>query len=317
LKVKNDALQYLDKNKAILMVLLDMSAAFDTVDHGILLQRLENVFGLQGPVISWFRTYLTNRTTRVSIGGDFSVDHVLTYSLPQGSIIGPQGFILYIHPIGSIIRRNDLSFHSYADDIQLYSEFDPKIPGDCDRVLNKLQSCVSEIGHWMVQNRLQLNQDKTEFFVIASSRAHSYLPNIKLDLGDVTIQSTKTVKNLGVTFDQVLNMSCQVSNICKTVTFHIRNLWRIRRFITKNACHHAVRVLILSRIDYANSLLYGAREVDLKRLQRLQNKAARLVFACGRDQPSDGLIQSLHWLPVKQRIMYKIILYTFKCLNDH
>ena len=108
-------------------------------------------------------------------------------------------------------------------------------------------------------------------------------------------------------------MSDHISNICKTVNFHIRNLWCICRFITQDACHHAVRALILSRVDYANSLLYGACQVDIQRLQRLQNKAARLVFACGRDQPSDGL---LHWLPVKQRITFKILLYTFKCLNN-
>ena len=75
-----------------------------------------------------------------------------------------------------------------------------------------------------------------------------------------------------------MNMSIHISNLCKTVNFHIRNLWRIRRFITQDACHHAVRALVLSRIDYANSLLFGAREADIKRLQRLQNKAARLVL---------------------------------------
>ena len=85
-------------------------------------------------------------------------------------------------------------------------------------------------------------------------------------------------------------MSGQISAICKSVNFHIRNLWRIRKFITREACHHAVRALVLSRIDYANSLLYGAKQTDLQRLQRLQNKAARLVFACGRDQSLSHLL---------------------------
>ena len=108
----------------------------------------------------------------------------------------------------------------------------------------------------------------------------------------------------------------KISNLCKSVNFHIRNLWRIRRFITKEACHHAVRSLVLSRIDYANSLLFGAREADLKRLQRLQNKAARLVFACGRDRCSDELINSLHWLQVKDRIYFKLMLYVYKCIMN-
>ena len=112
-------------------------------------------------------------------------------------------------------------------------------------------------------------------------------------------------------------MSKHINSLCKTVNFHLRNLWRIRRFIiTREACHNVVWGLVLSRLDYANSLLLGARKVDLKRLQRLQNKAARLVFSCGRDQPSAGLLQELHWLPVKQRIHYKVLLYIYKCLHS-
>ena len=85
----------------------------------------------------------------------------------------------------------------------------------------------------------------------------------------------------------------------------MRNLWRIRCFITQDACHHAVRALVLYHIDYANSLLFGAREIDLKCLQHLQNKAAQLVFACGRHKCSVELLNSLHWLQVKDHICFE------------
>ena len=110
-------------------------------------------------------------------------------------------------------------------------------------------------------------------------------------------------------------MTSHINSVCKSVHFHIRDLRRIRRFLTQSSCHHAVRSLVLSRIDYANTLLYGVREVDLKHLQRLQNKAAHLVFACGRQQNSSDLLRSLHWLPVRERIKYKILLYVYKCLH--
>ena len=138
----------------------------------------------------------------------------------------------------------------------------------------------------MIHNKLQLNPEKTEFFILASNRILNSLSDITLTLGDISIKPSVTIKNLGVIFDNSLSMADHVRNLCRTINFHIRNLWRIRRFLTQDACHHAVRALVLSRIDYANSLLFGAREVDLKRLQRLQNKAARLVFACGRDKCS-------------------------------
>ena len=142
LKVKNDLLCSLDNNKAVLMVLLDVSAAFDTVDHDILLDRLESKFGIKHMVKSWFSTYLRDRVTKVSIDGDFSDNHIMRYSLPQGSIIGSHGFILYTSPVGNIMRAFDISFHAYADDLQLYAEFDPRSEGDCERVLARLSSCI-------------------------------------------------------------------------------------------------------------------------------------------------------------------------------
>ena len=315
LKVKSDILQSLDQNNAVLLVLLDMSAAFDTVDHQILVDRLERLFGISGTAKAWFTLYLDNRRTRVSVRRAQSVEHVLKFSVPQGSVIGPQCFIMYTHPVGDIIRGHNINFHVYADDTQLYVEFDPKVPGDCERALASLSTCIMEINAWMMRNRLQMNQDKTEFCIIASTRNLNAIPALQLKIGDIAIDPSTTVRNLGVLFDSKLSMTSHINSICKSVNFHIRNLWRIRRFLTQESCLHAVRALILSRIDYANSLLYGAREVDLQRLQRLQNKAARLVFACGRENSSVQLLRSLHWLTMRERIKFKILLYVYKSIH--
>ena len=94
------------------------------------------------------------------ISNVMSQQHVLNYSVPQGSIVGPQGFIMYTNPVGGIIRAHNICFHTYADDTQLFCDFNPKIPGDCERALGVLTSCVSEINTWMCQNMLQLNQEK-------------------------------------------------------------------------------------------------------------------------------------------------------------
>ena len=114
----------------------------------------------------------------------------------------------------------------------------------------------------------------------------------------------------------ILKSTLLVNLQCFILDFHIRNIRRIRRFTTTEAFHNIVRGLVLSRFDYANSLLFGVREADLTRLQRLQNKAARLVLACGRDQSCTDLFRDLRWLPVKQRIIYKLMLYVCKAVND-
>ena len=141
---------------------------------------------------SWFSTYLRDRVTKVSIDGDFSDDHVMKYSLPQGSIIGPHWFILYTSPVGNIMRAFDISFHDYADDLQLYAEFDPR------RVLARLFSCIDVINEWMIQNTLRLNQDKTKFFLIANRNVSAALSDISLKLGQLSIQRSASIKNLGV-----------------------------------------------------------------------------------------------------------------------
>ena len=106
LKVKNDILQYVDHGKVVFVVLLDMSAAFDTVEHSILLNRLKSHFGIKGYFLSWYESYFEKRSVRVTINNAVSDEHTLTYSLPQGSFIGPQGFIMYTIPIGDLLVRS-------------------------------------------------------------------------------------------------------------------------------------------------------------------------------------------------------------------
>ena len=214
--------------------------------------------------------------------------------------------------IGDIIRKHGISFHIYADDIQLYISFDPRIPGAAELALAKLSACIKEIHQWMTINMLKLNESKTEFFVVASSYFLKTLKNVSLKIGDSLITPSSNIKNLGVVFDQTLSMSDHVQHIVRTVNFHLRNIYRIRRYITFDSCHALVRSLILSRLDYANSLLYGISEKDRSKLQRLQNRAARIVFKCNRFHPSEPLRMKLHWLPVDKRIIYKVLLLTFK-----
>lgn len=168
----------------------------------------------------------------------------------------------------------------------------------------------------MRQNKLQLNDEKTEFCIFLSYRSTFDTSNIKLVLDDVTIDPTVTLKNLGVIFDPALNMSSQVSSIVKRVSYHLRNLSRIRRHLDQDTCKRAVQSLLFSRIDNGNALLFGATEYDLTRLQRLQNRAARLIFQAGPYTSSDPLLRRLHWLPIRKRIDFKLLVLMYKCLHE-
>ena len=162
---------------------------------------------------------------------------------------------------------------------------------------------------------LKLNNSKTEFFVAASPHNLNKLQDVSLKIGDITISPSSTIKNLGVIFDHKMSMENHVKSLVKTVNFHLRNIYRIRRFITFESCHHLVRSLVLSRLNYANSLLLGISAKDRKKLKTLQNKATRIIFRCNRLEPSAPLLRELHWLPIKERVIYKVLLLTYKSVN--
>ena len=132
-------------------------------DRKILLQRVEDEFGIADTAQLWLFSYLESRSCKISVAGAFSQDIMLKYGLPQGSDVGPLGFILYTHVIGHILRLHNLNYHLYADDIQIYQTVDPKIHGDVACAIFKLTQCIKDINCWMVNNKLKLNPDKIEF----------------------------------------------------------------------------------------------------------------------------------------------------------
>ena len=144
--------------------MFDLSAAFDTVDRKILLQRVTNEFGIVGTAQQWISSYLEDRSFRVTVDGTYSKDILLQHELPQGSVIGPLGFVFYTHTVGHIIRHHQHMYHIYADDIQIYLLVDPAVPGDVVCGMFKISRCVEDINSWMIRNKLKLNPDKTEFF---------------------------------------------------------------------------------------------------------------------------------------------------------
>ena len=175
-------------------------------------------------------------------------------------------------------RRNNRSNSDFQTFFEEFISFDPRTPGALENALTKLQTCISNIRKWMVANKLKLNDSKTEFFVAASAHNLRKFPNVQLNVGNTLISPSETIRNLVVILDRRMSMSHHISHICSTVTFYLRNIARIRRFIDQSACHNAVRSLVLSRIDYCNGLLSSISSTQLDRVQRLQNWAADWCF---------------------------------------
>ena len=170
-RVTNDIRIALDKKQMVLLVLLDLSAAFDTVDHELLLMIMSHRFGISGNVLKWFRSYLTLRSQVVVLSDSSSEQLYIECGVPQGSVLGPILFTMYTSPLGDIARRVGLSYHLYADDTQLYVAFKP---GTTDQVCcQQIQDCLVAMQEWMNSNFLKLNNDKTDVILIGSRHQHS------------------------------------------------------------------------------------------------------------------------------------------------
>uniref|UniRef100_A0A8C0XVG3 Reverse transcriptase domain-containing protein n=1 Tax=Cyprinus carpio carpio TaxID=630221 RepID=A0A8C0XVG3_CYPCA len=232
LRVTNDLLLSSDRGCISLLVLSDLSAAFDTIDHTILLHRQEHFVGINGSALAWFKSYLYDRHQFVAVNEEVSYRSQVQYGVPQGSVLGPLLFKLYMLPLGNIIRKHGVSFHCYADDTQLYIS---SRPGETYQ-FEKLTECIVDIKNWMTSNFLLLNSEKTEVLIIGPK---------------------------------------------------------------SSACNTLERCLSLDGCSVNSS----------------SSAAARVLTRTRKYDHISPVLSTLHWLPIKHRIDFKILLITYKALN--
>ena len=309
--IQNDLLCGLDKKAVTALVLLDLSAAFDTISHSILLSRLEKRYAIRGRALQWFKSYLMGRGQCVKIGVNLSKRKVLSYGVPQGSILGPILFTLYTAPLGDIARKEGVGHHFYADDSQLYFSL------KSNSSIETLERCIQKYRTWMIANDLKINDSKTEIVVIASRQNLSKTSSLALHVGENTVKSSDAVNNLGVIFDSTLSMKNFVNNKCSTCMFYLKSIAKIRKFLTVQATQSLVQALVVSRLDYCNSLLYGISKQNINKLQKVQNAAARLIVRKRRYDHIRPTLMELHMLPIEFRIKFKILVNVFNAYSGN
>ena len=322
LKVKTDILKAMDNQEVACLVLLDLSAAFDTVDHKILLERLENYFGITRSALRWIKSYLTNRSQRVIIGdanttGAKSSSISLECGVPQGSALGPNLFTLYTAPLGQICSSK-VHYHLYANDQQLYLRFKPDPTGvqsaqdDC---IHHMEGCVDEIKKWMASNMLKLNEEKTEFIVFRTHQQLKKLQNITIRIDNTNVIPVDHVRNLGFIMDKFCKNIQHINHLSSLLFQQLRNIRNIRAKLDFDTAKIVVQSLILSKLDYCNSLLVGTPECHLSSLQRVQNMACRVVCNLGKFDHVSPSMCSLHWLKVGEHITFEIAYMVYCCIK--
>ncbi len=316
LKVKNDILNAMDNRNIMLLLLLDLSAAFDTIDHSILLTRLSKRCGINGTCLKWFTSYLSNRQQMVKINDARSEAINVKYGVPQGSVLGPILFTIYTAPLGEIIEECGLQRQMYADDTGIYHSISPIDIESQKMTISMINTCIDKIKEFMILNKLKINDEKTIFMALGTNYWTEKLNIKSMNIGNSEIESSKSSKNLGIIFDKEMKLQEHVNYICKKGFYHVKDLFSLRKFLNQKETNTAAHAFVTSILDYGNSLFYGISGHLVEKMQVLQNAAVKAVVKKRKfDHISEDRMK-LHWLPVEARIKFKYLLITWKCLHD-
>ena len=311
----NDIFSFADACKPNILVSLDLSAAFDMIDHSILLRRLESAFGISGAALSWLQSYLFERQQSIRAGHISSSPDPITAGVPQGSVLGPFLFLCYTSPIFSLVSSHNICLQQYADDTAVYIAL---TAADVTTQLNNLTNCLSTLYHWLCLNGLALNSSKSEAILFGTRQRLRVFPTVpSVTLADSQLHLSDSITILGVTLDNTLSLNQHVTKLCRSMHFHIRAIKHIRSALTDDMAASVACCLVQSRLDYANSILYKTSASNIHKLQSVQNTLSRVVLPHLSHLPANLRLKQLHWLPVEWRIKFKLALLTYKTLSNH
>jgi hypothetical protein len=271
-------------------VFIDLQKAFDTVDHCLLIEKLQ-CYGVNGKELDWFVDYLQNRKQVVQFGNAYSEPGIVSFGVPQCSILGPLLFVLFINDLPNGTVRCDILM--YADDTVIF--FSAKDTSEIERVLN---TELELIHNWLHLNKLFLNLTKTELVLFGTGANLAKVTNFQVTIGHYQLKRVMEYKYLGVFLDDSLTWKSHVEYITTKVGKRLGLLRRTRKDLTANAANMIYKTFILPILDYCDSVWACCNRSDIDQLERLQNRAGRIVMRSIRSAPA---LARLKWDKLENR----------------
>ena len=315
LKLTEDVRSGFDRRLTTIALLFDFSKAFDTISHTTLLRKLSSM-GFSRSVLCWIHSYLSGRKQRVLAKSETSQWVDTNLGVPQGSVLGPLLFCLYINDVQSLFVDNGIGHLLYADDLQIYLQ----VPSDqFEEGVARLSNTAKDVSEWAVRSGLCLNPNKTQAIFFAPGRTASMIDNkglsgIQLGPG-TTVPFSETVLSLGVVLDRTLSWKPHIDLITKKVNRAMYPLRSIRSCTTQLLRQRLVEALVLPHLDYCATVLLDATNEQKIRLQGLQNSCIRYIFGLRRDVHISPYRKRLNWMRTDTRRMYTTSVLLYKTLN--
>ena len=302
-------LNAMDNKKLTASVFLDMSKAFDSLNHDLLIKKLRHI-GLSSQVILWFQSYLSFRYQRVRINSSLSDLLPVSTGVPQGSILGPLLFSVYVNDLPLSLKKCEVD--SYVDDTKMYLSFNVK---DKDISITDLQQDLTSIRNWCFNNSLLINPDKTKLIVFGTKQMLSRLDDFKLSLLGKELTPCDSVRDLGVYVDSQLSYDKHVSKTVSSCVSRLCQINRVKHVFDKRTLKLVINALVFSRLFYCSSVWSNTAKKNVDKLQLVQNFAARIVANKRKYEHVTPILRSLNWLPVRDQLYFRDAVLAFKCMS--
>lgn len=289
-------------------VFLDLRRAFETVDKKLLLLKLKRM-GLDGVVYKWFNSYLKERYQVVRYGNHMSNKRAVESGVPQGSVLGPILFILYINDIVKVIKK--CSIQMFADDTLIYFMAD-----DIVEVYNTINMELQNISRWLNENNLKLNLEKTKYMIVNNRYNVPNDDNFNISVDGYNIEKVSKYKYLGIIIDHNLSFNDHADYVLKKLAKKVYFFSRIGTYLSTETKLLIYHTLIAPNFFYCPTILFMLNKTQLCHLQIKQNRALRVILNCNMYTPIKTMLDCLNCLSVNQCIMLNVFLFIYKLVNN-
>ena len=300
----------MDNKKLSAVILIDLSKAFDSISHSILLNKLSAI-GVSKETVKWFESYLTGRFQKVRIGSSSSAALPITHGLPQRAILSPLLFCIYTNDLPTVTQSYNLN--SFVDDSKISMSFSIKEVSDAK---HKLETDLHLVAEWCCKNSILINPEKTKFLLVGMRQLlNSLSDDMSLIFLNKTIVPDTSISDLGIILDCNLTYNEHITQLSSECMAKLCQINRVKHCFDRKTLIYIICAVVMSKLYYCSTVWSNTSSSNIKKLQAVQNFACRIIVDGKKFDHITPILKEIGWLPVKEHLLFKDLVMIYKCIN--